>query len=452
MKVFVSVLGALLAAVPATISRAETPAKGDGLAGLAALLAQHHSPPQSGPALTLDEVEQIALTANPEIEVAVRHVVSAQAHIPAAGALDDPMAMYRAWGVPLQQPWNYNQAQNMFSLSQSLPGPGKRALRTSLAESDVDVAKAQLDQVRLDVRIRVRKAFEDMLRAQEEMRVHDQHVAIANQAIEAARIKYAVGKVPQQDILKAQVALTRLAEHMIRFDQDADLARANLNTLLARDPAAPLTVAGDYAVLGPLPQAQALQEQAVRSRPDLVAARVAAARSHQEQALAKKAYVPDFTVSAGYMLMQPSTDMRNDYMVEGSMNLPWLNHRKHDAEIAESTAKATEQDAELNAMRNAAFGQIQQALVQAQAAQKLARMYHDDLRPQAEATLQSSVIAYENDKTEFLDLLDSQMTVVDVDLSWLQAVGDFDARLADLELAAGAPLDSINPAAPEVKP
>jgi outer membrane protein TolC len=452
MKAFISLLCLLLAAAPAAISRAETPTASDGLAALAALLAQHNAPQQSGPALTLDEVEQIALTANPEIEVAVRHVVSAQASIPAAGALDDPIAMYRAWGVPLQQPWNYNQAQNMFSLSQSLPGPGKRALRTSMAESDVDVAKAQLDQVRLDVRIRVRKAFDDMLRAQDEMRFHDQHVAIANQAIEAARIKYAVGKVPQQDLLKAQVALTRLAEHMIRFDQDADLARANLNTLMARNPDAPLSVAGDYAVLGPLPQAQALQEQAIQSRPDLLAARLAAARSHKEQALAKKAYVPDFTFSAGYMLMQPSTDMRNDYMVEGSMNLPWLNHRKHDSEIAESTAKATEQDAELNAMRNAAFGQIQEALVQAQAAQKLARMYHDDLRPQAEATLQSSIIAYENDKTEFLDLLDSQMTVVDIDLAWLQAVGDFDARLADLELAAGAPLDSVNSAAPEVKP
>ena len=46
--------------------------------------------------------------------------------------------------------------------------------------------------------------------------------SIAHQAIEAARIKYAVGKVPQQDILKAQVALTRLAEHMIRFDRDAE--------------------------------------------------------------------------------------------------------------------------------------------------------------------------------------------------------------------------------------
>jgi outer membrane protein TolC len=362
------------------------------------------------------------------------------------------MAMYRGWGVPLNQPWNLNQAQNMFSISQTFPGRGKRDLRTDVAESSVDEAKANLEQVRLEIRVRVHKAFDDLLLTDDEMRIHDQHLAIAHQAIETARIKYTNGKVPQQDMLKAQVALTRLAEHMIRFDHDADLARARLNTLLGRDPNAPLRVTGQYAVLGMLPEARSLEDLALRSRPDLEAAEKAAERSHKEQALASKAFVPDFTVSAGYMIMPSSQNFRNAYMVEGSMNLPWLNHRKHDAEIAEATVQTTEQDAELTAMRNAAFGQIQEALVEAEAAQKLAHLYHDQLRPQAEATLQSSVIAYENDKTDLLDLLDSQMTVIDIDLAWLQAVADFDARLADLELATGASLDQLDSHATEVKP
>jgi outer membrane protein TolC len=300
--------------------------------------------------------------------------------------------------------------------------------------------------------VRVHKAFDDLLRTDGELQIHDQHLAIARQAIEAARIKYISGTVPQQDILKAQVALTRLAEHMIRFDHDADLARGRLNTLLARDPDTPLHVTGEFAILSALPKAQSLDKLALQSRPDLLAAEQAAERSHTEQALAKKAYVPDFTVAAGYMLMPSGTDMRNAYMVEGSMNLPWLNRRKHDAEIAEATVQATEQDAELTAMRNAAFGQIQEALVEAEAAQKLAHMYHDQLRPQAEATLQSSVIAYESDKTELLDLLDSQMTVIDIDLAWVEAVADFDARLADLELATGSPLNQTDSPAAEVKP
>jgi outer membrane protein TolC len=452
MKSFLFVFCVLVLTAPACISRAQALGKGGDLIAFASLFEEHQPPQDSGPALTLDDVERIVLIRNPEIEVAVRRVAIAEAYVPAAGALDDPVAMYRGWGVPLQQPWNFNDAQNMLSVTETLPGPGKRELRTSVAKSDVAESTAELQQVRLEVRVRVHKAFDDMLLADDELRVHQQHVAIARQAIEAARIKYAVGKVPQQDILKAQVALTQLAEHMIRFDRDAELARARLNTLLGSDPTAPLNVRGEYAVLAPLPSAQTLEDLALRSRPDLVMARVAAERSHKEQTLAKKAYVPDFTVSGGYMLMPPTTDTRNNYMVEGSMNLPWLNHRKHNAEIAEATASATEQDAELAALRNAALGQVQEALVQAQAAQKFALLYHDQLQPQADATLQSSVIAYENDKTNFLDLLDSQMTVINIDLAWVQAVADFDTRLADLELATGAPLNQFDSPAAKVKP
>ena len=184
-------------------------------------------------------------------------------------------------------------------------------------------------------------------------------------------------------MLKAQVALTSLAEHMIRFDHDAGLAQARLNTLLGRDPETPVHVAGEFAVVDALPDARNLEAMPLRSRPDLMAAEHAAVRSHTEQMLAKKAYQPDFTVFEGYMLMPAGSAMRNDYMVEGSINLPWLNRRKHDAEIAEATARTTEQDAELTALRNVAYGQIQEALVEVEAAQRLANMYHDQGDPRS---------------------------------------------------------------------
>ncbi|HWT64708.1 MAG TPA: TolC family protein, partial [Terracidiphilus sp.] len=226
MKFAVSLLSLSLAAV----IQAQAPPAATPLDGPAALLDHAHHHAVAAPPITLDEAEHLALAANPDIALAARRVAMAQAHVPSAGALDDPMAMTRFWGVPLQKPWDLNAAQSMFSLSQALPGPGKRALRTGIANSDVAVAQAQLEQARLQVRIAVRKAFYDLLRAQDEERIHDGHIAVAGQAIEAARIKYSVGKVPQQDVLKAQVALTRLAEHMIRFTQDLDMARSQLNT------------------------------------------------------------------------------------------------------------------------------------------------------------------------------------------------------------------------------
>ena len=423
----------------------------DPFPAAAALLPQHEHPTTAGPSLALDEIEQMALIGNPEIHVAVRQLAVIEAHVLSAGALDDPMLGYRGWGVPLRQPWNYNAAQNMFMVSQTFPGFGKRGLRTDIARTDVTEAKAALENTRLDVRIRVRKAFYDLLRSQGELHIHDEHLAIARQAVEAARIKYTVGKVPQQDILKAQVALTRLAEHMIHFEEDADMARGRLNTLLGREPATPVSVRGDYAVPDHLPGTEELEKLALASRPDLSQAQAAVQKSRQEQALAAKSYTPDFTVSAGYMLMPSGADMRNNYMVEGSINLPWLNHRKHDAEIAEAKAKTSEQDAELAAMRNVAFGQIQEALAQVKASKRLADIYQGALHSQAEATLRSTVIAYENDRTDFLNLLDSQSSVVDIDLAYFQALADFETRFTDLELAVGAPIDrTAQPAAPEV--
>ncbi len=423
----------------------------DPFPAAAALLLSHEHTAPSGPALTLEEIERMALLDNPEIRVAARQLGMVEAHVPSAGALDDPMLGYRGWGVPLRQPWNYNRAQNMLMISQTFPGFGKRGLRTDIARSDVKEAKFALENTRLEIRIRVRKAFYDLLRTQGELGIHDEHIAIARQAVEAARIKYTVGKVPQQDILKAQVAVTRLAEHLIHFEEDSEMARSRLNTLLGRDPAAPINVRGDYAIPAHLPGTETLENLALASRPDLAEAQAAAQKSRQEQALAAKSYAPDFTISAGYMLMPGGSDVRNNYMVEGSINLPWLNRRKHDAEIAEANAKTSEQDAELASMRNAAFGQIQEALAQVKAAKKLADIYQGVLHSQAEATLRSTVIAYENDRTDFLNLLDSQSTVVDIDLDYFTALADFETRFTDLELAVGAPLErSPQPTTPEV--
>lgn len=429
--------------------RGQTAAEKNGPGNIAELLPQRHAA-ATGPALTLDEIERMALIGNPEIRVAVRRLAVAQAHVPTAGALDDPSFMYRGWQVPLRKPWNYNAGQNMFMLSQTLPGFGKRSLRTSVAEADVAEAKAALEATRLDVRIRVRKAFYDLLRAEDGLRIHDEHVDIARQAVEAARIKYAVGKVPQQDILKAQISVTRLAEHLIHFEQDLEIAQAHLDTLVGRDPHAAINVQGDYGISIVLPSLEILERTALQSRPDLIEAQAVAEKSRKEQALSQKAFNPDVTVSAGYMLMPSGSEFRNNFMIEGSINLPWLNRRKHDAEIAESTAIVTERDAEIDAVRNAAFGQIQEALVQTKAAQKLANIYATSLRPQAEATLHSTVIAYENNQTEFLDLLDSQMTVIDLDLTYFQALADFESRLADLELAVGKPVGDVQKTSPEV--
>jgi outer membrane protein, heavy metal efflux system len=420
----------------ALVARAQSP-----FAGYATMLENHLQDEQaSGPALTLAQLEQEALHANPEIRLAVRQLSTAQARVPAAGALDDPMFMYRGWGVPLRQPWDFNQAQNMFMLSQTFAGPGKRGLRSSVAEQDVSIARAMLESKRLEVLSKVRKAYNDLLLNREQLRIHDEQAGIARQGLEAARIRYSAGNVPQQDVLKAQIALSRLVEHLVMLRQTGQLARATLNQLIGNDPAAPLQVTGEYHIPAKLPNLSELEDLAIASRPELRASATTIDQSESALKLARKAYTPDYTVSGGYMLMPGTAAVRNTYMTEFSLNLPWLNRGRHDSEIAEAQAKRDTAQSEYELQRSVVFQQIQEALVRAQAARDLLELYGNTLRPQAESTLRATVAAYENNRTDFLNLLDSQNAIIEIETSYAQAASEFQARQVDLELAVGASL------------
>jgi outer membrane protein, heavy metal efflux system len=410
----------------------------------------HHR--TSVPPMSLAEIEAAALENNPEIRVMRERVTQAKAGIIPATALDDPSFTYQAWGTPLLQPWNLNQTQHMFMYNQTIPGSGKRELRYATASQAIDVAEAELESKQLDVAGQVRAAFYDLLRNNDELRLHDEQIALAEQAVASARIKYTVGRVPQQDVLKAQVGLTKLAEHLAMFLQDGDLARARLNTLMGRDPATPLEVSGDYARPSTLPSISELQRIALESRPELKAIQAAARQLDTKVRLTEKNYKPDVTIGAGYMLMPAGSSNRNGYMAELSLNLPWLNRSKHDAEIQQAQSELNVQRAALQTQKAVILQQIQEAFIRANTAARLVELYGDTLRPQAQATLRSASTAYQTDQTDFLNLIDSQNTLLDVEYSYYRALSEFDIRIADLERAVGASIERKPVARLEVKP
>jgi cobalt-zinc-cadmium efflux system outer membrane protein len=403
--------------------------------------------------MTLKEIEREAMANNPEIRAAEARAAVAKARTPAAGALDDPMFMYRNWGTPLERPWDWNRAQHMLMYQQTLPGPGKRAARTEVANQQTAESEAQIEVVKREIGVRVRMGYYDLLRSGDEHRIHDQQMELSKQALQSATVKYTVGRVPQQDVLKAQIAMTRLADHLVMLDEEEESSRAELNTLMGRDPGAPLEVIGKYGAPRALPNLDELERTALENRPELKAIAATGNVADAQLALARKAYTPDFTVAGGYMLMPEGSLFRNNYMAEVTVSLPWLNRRKHESEIKEAQAAAAVVRSERDAQVNAAFLAIQEALIRAHASERSLKLYRDTLRPQAEAALKSAAAAYQHDRTDFLNLVDSQNLLLDVESSYFKAAANFDVRIAELERAIGAPLPAASAATPvaEVK-
>ncbi len=400
------------------------------------------SPARDAVVLTVDQAVAEALESNPEIRAAVRRLTFAQMKTSTAGSLDDPMFTVRDWQTPLSKPWDLNQAQLMFMVERTYPSMEKRLVRNRVAIENAQVAQDDVDTARQEVTAEVRKTCADLKRNGDAFKLHDRQAGLLKEALGGAMAEYTTGKVPQADVLRAQMAVTRLNEHMVELEEERDSARAQLNALLGRRPDQAVEIAGDYASVSTLPGLEQLESVALNHRPELAVLRQQVTTSREESTLTKMATKPDFTVGLGYMLMPSGSTARNAYMAEFSMNLPRWNRSRHDAEAREADAATGVAQSQLEARSNAVFLEVRQAQIEVLAAQKRVKLYRDTLLPQADAVFKAATAAYRNNRAEFANLFDSQNVLLDIETSLYTAEAAVDSGLARLERATGAPLST----------
>jgi len=188
-----------------------------------------------------------------------------------------------------------------------------------------------------------------------------------------------------------------------------------------------------------LPPIEELERVAIEHRPELAALRKQIARSRDEGKLMRMATKPDFTLGLGYMLMPTGSASRNAYMAELSMNLPSLNRARHENENRQADATSDITQAELEARTSSVFLEVRQAQIELLASEKRAKLYRDTLLPQADAAFRASTAAFQNNRTEFANLIESQNLLLDIQTALYNASAATDAGLARLERAIGPP-------------
>ncbi|HLQ78401.1 MAG TPA: TolC family protein [Terriglobia bacterium] len=388
--------------------------------------------------ITLAQIDSEVLAHNPDIESVRSQKRIAEAHLGNAMTSDDPQFSYRAWGTPLLQPWNLNQTQHMFMFTESVPSRSKRELQFLIASDETEIQAMAVEAKKREVIALAHQAFNQLLRSYDQLRIHHDEVTLAQQSIEATRIQYTAGKALQPDVLKAGVAYSRLAEHEITLERDADSARAELNTLMGRPPDQPLEVEGSYGILETLPTQEALRSLAVANRPELLELDLMTKQSARKVELARKGLNPDYSVTAGYMLMPSGSSNRNGWMGEVSMTLPWLNRSKHDSEIQQAREEHDAILAEYQKQLSSISREIREALIRAQSALKIVELYRDTLRPDTASVSKAATVAYQTNQSSLLSVLDTRTMSIEVEYALFDALSNYEQSLADMERAVGA--------------
>jgi outer membrane protein TolC len=117
--------------------------------------------------------------------------------------------------------------------------------------------------------------------------------------------------------------------------------------------------------------------------------------------------------------------------------VPLWFHSKQNSRIKETLALMEETRAHQDAMKNEIFFGIKDIWEREKRGSRLIDLYKNEIIPQAQASLDSAMAAYEVGSVDFMALLDNQITLFDYQLSYYQVVADYEKDLAGLEAAVG---------------
>jgi outer membrane protein TolC len=394
---------------------------------------------EEGPPLSLRAAVDEALTKNLDLAALKAQVEVTRERPAQERSLAPPMVEGTIWQWPVNSINPANTNMYMFMVGQELPGRGKRELRAAVAEKDIALAQTDVTIRTRQVVNEVKQAYAMLFIARQATEVHLASVELLRQIADVSQAKYSTGRISQQDVLKPVVELSKLHGDLLMFDEQAGIAAARLNVLLARAPEAPIGPLTEPTEQTLLPAPTDLQRLALDHQPELQRAHLEIERAEAEIASAKREYKPDFTVQGGYLLMPNQTDAWLARVGVTWPRAPW-SRNKISAHIAEQIAASEIAKARERAMENMVRLAVQEAYVRAKSAQDRAALFRTTILPQAQQTLDVSRIAYQSDRLDFQAVIDNQRTLLDAQLAYVRALSEFEQATADLERAVGADL------------
>ena len=257
-----------------------------------------------------------------------------------------------------------------------------------------------------------------------------------NQVEQAAEARYRVGQGTQQDVLKAQLQHTKILQEIAHHHEQEGQLEAQLKQLLNRPQESPDITTEPLSQTPVHYTAAELLDRTRQLNPDVRAKSEMVNRESAQVELAHKEFRPDF--SLGYMYQNTDRKFRDYYMLTFSVRLP--NRGRQKAELAEAEQNQERTKQELQSEIQRVLADVQQQFVMVQTSEEQLKIYTDGLIPQANATFQAGLAAYQSNKQDFESLLSSFLDVLDLELDYQNKLVDHESAVARLERLTGVSL------------
>lgn len=386
--------------------------------------------------LQLEPLIEEALKTNPELAALRNRLRAVEARINQERSLDDPEIGIMEWGISsdfrrVDQTW--------YLLDQKIPYPGKLKLKGDIAAKEAEMVEEEYRAKELEIVRMVKHGYYDLFLINKAIDINRAHKELVHEFSRIAETRYALGMASQQDVIKAQLELTRLTNELLTLVQEKETMAASINTLLNRSTDSPLGRPILPEVKPFSKREEDLRQLAVEMRPQVRMEMFAIERGEASKALAKRGLYPDFMFELGYWDVHGGP---NQWQTQVMINIPWIFRGKYDSKIMEASSEIERSKAGLISMKNNTFLEIKEEFTRLRAAERSAELYRTTLLPIARQSLDSSIIGYKAGKLDFLSLFESGHTLKELEMEYFRVSVEFYKRLSELERIVGSILEN----------
>jgi outer membrane protein, heavy metal efflux system len=384
----------------------------------------------------LSELIVYALEHNSSLRSKYFGYQAALEHAAQDSALPDPKFTYGYFLNSIET--RVGPQRHRVGLSQQIPWFGKLSLKEKIADKSAQAELYSFLVEKNKLVVEVMRLYFELSYLTKALEVTSANLELLKQWEEVVTQRYRSQSGNQADIIKTQIQLGTVEDKLTEIQELKIPLSARLNALLNRPSETSVTIPS-HALINNFSEPndkELLLQQLGESNPELLLLTTLIEAKKQGVDLASKQFLPDFTVGADYIVVgnnglggeDAGTDALQGMI---SFNLP-LSLSKYDAGVRQTEKEQASLEEKKRGKTFELQAQYAQALFTIKNATRQISLYNDTLIPKAKDALETTFIAFEVGELAFLDLLDSERTLLEFQLSLARAKADLNISVANL--------------------
>jgi cobalt-zinc-cadmium efflux system outer membrane protein len=379
--------------------------------------------------LKLEQAYMLVLSQNPQVRSYKARFMAAEGNRWQQSLRPNPEAFFEVEDFAVKGTRDgFEATQYTLGIEQQVEIAGKRSKREKLADLDKERARQEALAAIQAILAQTEAAYMRVAIAQERSNLAEKRIALTKETLEIVKKRVSAAKSADIQHTKTEIEVAAADVERRKAEKDLLIAKMTLANLM-NVPVLEQSITADLSMLPEVPE-RAVIMQALEKTPMSIMSRLSVIRQEAAIDLARANGVPDPTFGLG--VRRFAQDDTTALLAIISIPIPVSNRNQGRIAEAKANLVAAQSDQEVQRLGLTKLAmEIWHRLVNAR---EEALEYQNNILPSAQQAYAQAEYGFNRGAFSFLDLLDSQRTLFNVQDKYLKSLDDFHEAKAQVDL------------------